>query len=257
VEINLNCDLGEKSIHYDGKNDSSLLKIINSASIACGYHAGDTLTINNTIKEAKKNHVSIGAHPGFKDSINFGRKRINLSIKEIKSLIFEQLVIIDNIAKEKRWPLTHVKPHGALNNMACENYEISWIIGKTIQEYDPNLIYIVLPATKMEKAAKKLNIKYACEIFADRNYDDFGNLISRSNQNASVNNKHIAAKNILEMLETSSIKCFSGKKIKCEIDTICIHGDGLNALSIVEELKKQLLKEKFKLLPLNKLSKFI
>ncbi len=256
MEINLNCDLGEKSIHYDGKNDSSLLRIINSASIACGYHAGDNLTINSTIKEAKKNKVSIGAHPGFRDSVNFGRKKINLSIKEIKSLIYEQLVIIDKIAVKNHWPLTHVKPHGALNNMACENYEISWIIGKTIQEYDPKLIYVVLPATEMEKAAKKLNIKYACEIFADRNYDDFGHLISRSNKNALVNDKNIAAKNILEMLETSSIKCFSGKKIKCEIDTICVHGDGLNALNIVDELKKKLLKYKFKLLTLNKLSKF-
>jgi len=169
MEINLNCDLGEKSYHYDGKNDAELLKIINSANIACGYHAGSNSTIDNTIKLSIKNNVSIGAHPGFKDLENFGRKRIHLSKKELKNLIIKQLELIQEIAVKNNWPITHVKPHGALNNMACENIEIALTIGEGIIDFNKDLIYVVLPFNEMEKAAKKLNIKYACEIFADRN----------------------------------------------------------------------------------------
>ncbi len=256
MEINLNCDLGEKSIHYDGKNDFSLLKIINSASIACGYHAGDKSTINKTIKESKKNNVSIGAHPGFKDLANFGRKKIKLSTNELIKIIREQLEIINEIAIKNDWPLSHVKPHGALNNMACEDFEISYTIGQVIKEFNKDLIYIILPLSQMEKSAQKLNLNYACEIFADRNYEDNGQLISRNKQNASINDPILATKNIMEMLESSSIKCLSGKKLKCNIDTICVHGDGLNALNIAKQLSFTLSKNNLKLLQLNKLSKF-
>ena len=197
MEINLNCDLGEKSVHYDGKNDFSLLKIINSANIACGYHAGDNQTINTTIIESKKNNVSIGAHPGFNDKKNFGRKRINISKKELIRTVKKQLDIIDKIATKNDWPITHVKPHGALNNMACENFEIATTIGEIIKKYNDKLIYVVLPLNEMENAAKKLNIRYACEIFADRNYEDNGQLVSRSKNYASINDPNLISANKL------------------------------------------------------------
>ena len=257
MEINLNCDLGEKSIHYDGKNDLPLLKIINTANIACGYHAGNNLTIHETIKEAKNNTVSVGAHPGFNDKENFGRKKIHLTKKELSKLLREQLEIINEISLKHKWPITHVKPHGALNNMACENIEISLTIGKSIKEFNKDLIFVVLPLTEMEKAAKNLDLKYACEIFADRNYEDNGQLVSRSKEHASVIDPKIASSNILEMLDSSYIKCYSGKKIKCEIDTICIHGDGDKALLIAENLKNSLLQNNIQLLNLNKLKKFL
>jgi len=257
MEINLNCDLGEKSIHYDGINDFPLLKIINTANIACGYHAGNDLTINETIKESKKNNVSVGAHPGFNDKENFGRKRINLTKKELNKLLREQLEIIYEISLKHQWPITHVKPHGALNNMACENIEISLSIGESIKEFNKDLIFVVLPLTEMEEAAKNLGLKFACEIFADRNYEDNGQLVSREKKHASIIDPNIASSNILEMLDNSCINCYSGKKIQCEIDTICIHGDGDKALLIAENLKKNLLKNNIQLLNLNKLKKFI
>ena len=253
----LNCDLGEKSIHYDGKNDSDLLKIINSANIACGFHAGDILTIDKTIKEAKKNDVSIGAHPGFRDLANFGRKKIDVTKKELINLIWEQLELINTIAVKNNTKVTHVKPHGALNNLACENIEVALTIGETIQKFNNEMIYVVLPLTEMEVSAKKLNIKYACEIFADRNYEDNGQLISRTKKHALINDPTIASKNILQMLDCNSIICYSGKKIKCNIDTICIHGDGSQAVLIAESLKKNLLQNKVKFLSLNKLKKFL
>tara|TARA_B110000438_G_C15774244_1_gene633336 strand:- start:946 stop:1719 length:774 start_codon:yes stop_codon:yes gene_type:complete len=257
MEINLNCDLGEKSNYYDGKNDSELLKIINSANIACGYHAGSLETIRNTLIEAKYNHVSVGAHPGFKDLINFGRKRINLSKKELINLIYTQLQIINKISLEEKWPITHVKPHGALNNMACENFDIAFTIGQTIKKFNKDLIYVVLPLNEMEKAAKKLNMKYACEIFADRNYEDNGQLFSRLKENASIDDPDLASNNIIEMIDSSSIKCFSGKKIKCDIDTICIHGDGINSKNIARKIKKNLNLNNIKIVSLNNLNKFL
>ena len=160
METNLNCDMGEKSIHYDGKNDEELMKIINTANIACGYHAGNNETMQDSIQLAKENNVSVGAHPGFDDKNNFGRKRINLDKKEIKKLVIDQINVLDEIANEENWKLTHVKPHGALNNMACEDYDLSITIGEAIQECNPDLIYMVLPLTEMENAAKKLNIKF-------------------------------------------------------------------------------------------------
>jgi UPF0271 protein len=256
METNLNCDIGEKSIHYDGKNDESLMKIINTANIACGYHAGNNETMQNTIQLAKENDVSVGAHPGFDDKNNFGRKRINLNKKEIKKLVIDQINVLDEIANGINWRLTHVKPHGALNNMACEDYDLSMTIGEAIQECNPDLIYMVLPLTEMENAAKKLNMKFAAEIFADRNYDDNGLLLSRDKKNSMLNNVQEAVNNVTRMLENRSIYCCSGKKIACEFDSICIHGDGKLALDIAKSLSKSLIQDGFILKALNKLNKF-
>ena len=176
METNLNCDLGETSTHHSAENDPELMKLINTANIACGFHAGDELTMKKTVDLAIKNNVSIGAHPSFADKENFGRKRINLTKNEIKKLILDQMQILSEISESRGLSLTHVKPHGALNNMACENYELSFTIGQTIKEFDRNLIFMALPETEMEKAGKDLNLKVACEIFADRNYEDNGTL---------------------------------------------------------------------------------
>ena len=256
MEINLNCDLGEKSIHYSGINDLKLLKLINTTSIACGYHAGTILTIKETLINAKKNYVSVGAHPGFQDKKNFGRKKINLTKNELIKLILDQLEIITEISLFNNWPITHVKPHGALNNMACENIEISLVIGKIIKEFNKDLIFVVSPTTQMETAAKKMKLKYACEIFADRNYHDNGQLIPRDKKNALILDPIVASKNVLKMLNESSIISYSGKKIKCDIDTICIHGDNKNATILAKELKKILSINNYNFLNLNKLSKF-
>ena len=256
MEMNLNCDLGEKSIHYDGKNDEALMKIINTANIACGYHAGNNETMLSTIKLAKEQNISIGAHPGFSDKKNFGRLKINLDEQEIKKLVIDQITILDAIANKENWKLTHVKPHGALNNMACENFDLSLAIGSAIKEYNSNLIYMVLPLTEMENAARKLNIKFAAEIFADRNYEDNGLLLPRQNKNSMINNVSEAVNRVTSMIENKAIYSYSGKKIACEFDSICIHGDGKLALDIARHLKKRLIKNGFILKPLDQLNKF-
>ena len=242
MEININCDLGESSKFHSTENDPLLLKIVNSANIACGYHAGDKQTMEKTIKISKENNVSIGAHPSFNDPENFGRKRLNLPSSEIKKLVIDQINILSNIADNKGVKVTHVKPHGALNNMACENYDLAKIISEAIIQVSKELIFLVPTGSQMEKAGKKLGMKIAAEIFADRNYEDDGNLVSRSKKNAMIIDPEIAKKHVIKMVENQALNCYSGKQIPCEIDSICVHGDGESAVNTATQIKEGLIK---------------
>ena len=257
MEININCDLGEKSKHHSNKYDPDLLKIVNSANVACGFHAGDEESMNQVVLISKKNNVSIGAHPSFNDPENFGRERMYLSFNEIKKLIVEQYEILQKIAEDYGESVTHIKPHGALNNMACEDIELATTLAKTINEINKDLIYLVPTGSKMEEAAKKLDMKIACEIFADRNYEDDGNLISRKKPNALITDPELARKHVLNMVQNQSINCLSGKKITCEIDSICIHGDNKKSLETAISIRDNLISNGLTLNPLNKMKKFI
>ena len=257
MEININCDLGEKSKHHSNKHDPDLLEIVNSANVACGFHAGDEETMSQVIKISKKNGVSIGAHPSFNDPENFGRERINLSSSEINKLIIDQYEILQSIASKYGENVTHVKPHGALNNMACEDIELATTLAKTIKTINKDLIYLVPTGSKMEIAAKKLDMKIACEIFADRNYEDDGNLVSRKKSHALITDPEEAKKHVLKMVQTQSLNCHSGKQIPCEIDSVCIHGDNLSSLETAKSIKKNLVDNGLVLKTLNNMKKFI
>ena len=257
IEININCDLGEKSKHHSNKHDPDLLKIVNSANVACGYHAGDEETMYQTIEISKKNGVSIGAHPSFNDPENFGRERMNLSSSEIRKLIIDQYEILQKIALKHNESVSHIKPHGALNNMACEDIELSTILAKAVKEIDKDLIYLVPTGSKMESAAKKLDMKIACEIFADRNYEDNGNLVSRKKPHALITDPVQAKKHVLSMVKNQALNCHSGKQIPCKIDSVCIHGDNLSSLATAKSIKENLLENKLELKALNKMEKFI
>jgi len=257
MEININCDLGESSKLHSTENDPLLLKIVNSANIACGYHAGDKFTMEKTIEISKENNVSIGAHPSFNDLENFGRKRLNLPSSEITKLIVNQINILSDIANKAGMKVTHVKPHGALNNMACENYDLAKVISESIIQVNKELIFLVPTGSQMEKAGKKLGMKVAVEIFADRNYEDDGNLVSRSKDNAMIIDPEIAKKHVIKMVQNQAINCYSGKQISCEIDAICIHGDGSSAVNTAIQIKEGLIKSGVALKPLDKMKKFI
>ena len=256
MEININCDLGEKSKHHSNKYDPELLGIVNSANIACGYHAGDEDTMRETIKISKKNGVSIGAHPSFNDPENFGRKRINLSSAEIEKLIQDQYNILQAIAQQNEVSVSHIKPHGALNNMACEDIELATVIAKTIYKINKDLIYLVPTGSKMEVSAKKLGMKVACEIFADRNYEDDGNLVSRKKNTALITDPNKAEEHVLKMVKNQALNCLSGKQIPCEIDSVCIHGDNLSSLETAIMVKENLKENNLDLIPLDELKKF-
>ena len=257
MEININCDLGEKSKHHSNKYDPDLLEIVNSANVACGYHAGDEETMNQVVKISKNNGVSIGAHPSFKDPENFGRERMNLSESEIKKLIIDQYETLQKIALTYGEIVSHVKPHGALNNMACEDIELATILAKTIKDINKDIIYLVPTGSKMQEAAKKFDMKFACEIFADRNYEDDGNLVSRKKSHALITDPEQAKKHVLKMVQTQSLNCHSGKQIPCEIDSVCIHGDNLSSLATAKSIRENLIENGLELKTLNKMKKFI
>jgi UPF0271 protein len=257
MEININCDLGEKSKHHSNENDPDLLEIVNSANVACGFHAGDDESMSQVVQISKKNGVSIGAHPSFNDPENFGRQRINLSSEEVRKLIIDQYEILQKIADSYGEKVTHIKPHGALNNMACEDIELATTLAKAINEISKDLIYLVPTGSKMEVAAKKLNMKIACEIFADRNYEDDGNLVSRKKLHALITDPEEAKKHVLNMVKNQSLNCHSGKQIPCEIDSVCIHGDNESSLATARSIKENLLENGLKLKPLNQMNKFI
>ena len=257
MEININCDLGEKSKHHSNKHDPDLLEIVNSANVACGYHAGDEETMNEVIKISKKNGVSIGAHPSFNDPENFGRERMNLSSFEITKLIIDQYEILQKIALKHGENVSHMKPHGALNNMACEDIELATTLAKTIKGISKDLIYLVPTGSKMEEAAKKLDMKIACEIFADRNYEDDGNLVSRKKPHALITDPKQAQKHVLKMVKTQSLNCHSGKQIPCEIDSVCIHGDNQSSLATAKSIKNNLVENGLELKTLKDMKKFI
>ena len=256
MEININCDLGEKSKFHSIKNDPELLNIVNSANIACGYHAGDEQTMDMVIQISKKNGVSLGAHPSFNDPENFGRKRMNLNSLEIKKLIFEQYEILQKIAQNYNENVTHIKPHGALNNMACEDLELATTLAVAIKEINKDIIYLVPTGSQMEVAAKKNSMRIACEIFADRNYEDNGNLISRTKPDALITDPELAKKHVLSMVKNQAINCLSGKQIPCEIDSVCIHGDNESSLATAKSIKDNLVNNGLILKPLNKMKKF-
>ena len=257
MEININCDLGEKSKQHSNKYDPDLLEIVNSANVACGFHAGDDESMNQVVQISKKNGVSIGAHPSFNDPENFGRQRMNLSSAEVRKLIIDQYEILQKIADSYGEKVTHMKPHGALNNMACEDIDLATTLAKTINEISKDLIYLVPTGSKMEEAAKRFNMKIACEIFADRNYEDDGNLVSRKKPHALITDPEEAKKHVLNMVKTQSLNCHSGKQIPCEIDSVCIHGDNESSLATAKSIKDNLIDNGLKLKPLNLMEKFI
>jgi len=257
MEININCDLGESSKLHSTENDPLLLKIVNSANIACGYHAGDKPTMEKTIEISKENNVSIGAHPSFNDPENFGRKRLNLPSSEITKLIIDQINILSDVANGTGMKVTHVKPHGALNNMACENYDLAKVISESIIQVNKELIFLVPTGSQMEKVGKKLGMKVAVEIFADRNYEDNGNLVSRLKDNAMIIDPEIARKHVIKMVQNQAINCYSGKQIPCEIDAVCVHGDGSSAINTAKQIREGLTKSDVTLKPLDKMKKFI
>ena len=256
IEININCDLGEKSKHHSNKHDPDLLEIVNSANIACGYHAGDEETMNQVVEISKKNGVSIGAHPSFNDPENFGRERMNLSSSELEKLITDQYEILQAISSNHGENVTHIKPHGALNNMACEDIDLATTLAKVIKSINPQLIYLVPTGSKMEQAAKKLDMNIACEIFADRNYEDDGNLVSRKKSHALITDPEEAKKHVLKMVKTQSLNCHSGKQIPCEIDSVCIHGDNMSSLATAKSIRENLVENGLELKTLNGMKKF-
>jgi UPF0271 protein len=238
--INLNADMGEGFGAYDIGADAEILKYIKSASIACGAHAGDPNVMHRVVTLAKEHGVSIGAHPGFNDIWGFGRRRIDMSPRDLEYLIAYQLGALQAMAAYVGEKVTHVKPHGALNNMAAENLELALAIGRAMKTVDRNLIYVALAHSQMERAAEQLGLPLAREAFVDRLYDDDGNLASRKLSGTVITDPEVAKERLVRMIEGQQIISRNGKQIPTRMDTLCVHGDEPTGVTMAKAAREAL-----------------
>lgn len=238
--MDLNCDLGEGFGHYQIGNDEEILKYITSANIACGYHAGDPNIMMKTVQLAKKLNVQIGAHPGLPDLAGFGRREINITPEEIYHLMLYQIGALQAFAKVNNVSVQHIKPHGALYNMAEKNREISKAIVKAIKKIDSDLILYGLSGGILCEEGEKAGLSVAHEVFADRTYQPDGTLTPRTEQNALIHDLDQAIKQVIKMVKEQKVITVNGQEIPIKADTICIHGDGPHSLSFVQNLLKEL-----------------
>ena len=233
--IDLNCDMGE-GMPYDAE----LMPFISSANIACGYHAGDALIMEQTVDLAILNKVAIGAHPGFNDREHFGRKEILLPQNTLYSLVTAQILLLYNLCLDKGTRLHHVKAHGALYNMAARDPDIAYTIARAVKDVDDSLILYGLSGSEQIHIAHQLNLKTASEVFADRTYQDNGSLTARQQPNALITDENKCIQQVIGMIKDHTVNSVSGKAVHIVAETVCIHGDGEHAVAFASKIYQTL-----------------
>jgi len=238
--IDLNSDLGESFGAYTIGNDQEVLKYISSANIACGFHAGDHNVMLETVKTAAELGVGIGAHPGFPDLAGFGRREMKLSPKEIYNLVVYQVGAIQGAAKACGTYVQHVKPHGALYNMASKDSAIAEAIATAVHAVDSKLVLFGLAGSELVRAGEKVGLSVAQEVFSDRTYQADGTLTPRSQANAMIHDVTVAVDRVIRMIQEGKVTAVDGTDINIQADTICVHGDEPEALQFVQQLRERL-----------------
>ncbi|WDY55774.1 LamB/YcsF family protein [Pseudomonas sp. PSKL.D1] len=255
--IDLNSDMGESFGPYTMGDDAALLKIVTSANVACGFHAGDPLVMRDTVTKAIAEGVDIGAHPGFMDLWGFGRRQIpGQKPEDVEQIIAYQIGALQAVAKMHGGKVTHFKAHGALGNMAAIDEGLSQAIVNAVLRVDESLTFVIPPYSLTEQVAERAGLKIAREVFADRAYDDSGYLLSRKLEGAVIHDAELAAQRVLEMIETQSITTVSGKRMPVQIDSICVHGDSPESVEMASKVKAVLVEHGWLLRPLSQNPKF-
>jgi UPF0271 protein len=249
-KVDLNSDIGESFGDYKLGMDEEVLKHISSANIACGYHAGDPLTMDKTVKAAVKENAAIGAHPGFPDLMGFGRREMKITAEEAKCYVKYQIGALWAFARSMGVNLQHVKVHGALYNMAARDAEFARAIAEAIYETDRDLILVGLANSEMIKAGENLNLKVANEVFADRAYNADGTLVSRKKEGAMIHDEEEAISRVLRMVKEGKVTSITGEDISIQADTICVHGDNPRAVAFVEKIRCALQAEGVSVVPM-------
>ena len=239
--LNLNADLGESFGPWPMGDDANLLSVVNSANVACGFHAGDPLVMAKTIDLAAAANVSIGAHPGFPDLQGFGRRPMNIPNAELTALIQYQLAALEGMAKMRGVPITHVKPHGALNNMACDDRALADVIVSAVKSFNSELIFLAPVLSKLADAASDASFTVALEVFADRAYADTGSLVSRRKAGAVLETAEQCIKQVLSMIEAGGVITETGATLRTDFHSICVHGDNAHAVETARLIKDALL----------------
>lgn len=249
-KVDLNCDLGESFGAYKIGMDEDVIKLVSSVNVACGFHASDPVVMKKTVAMAAAAGAGIGAHPGFYDLMGFGRRNMNISVSEAYAYVTYQLGALNAFCVQQGAVIQHVKPHGALYNMAGKDYELAKGICQAIYDFDPKIILLGLSGSQMIKAGEDLGLKCAKEFFADRAYEDDGSLRARTKEGAMIEDENEAIERVVKVIKTGKVTTYSGADIDLEIDSICVHGDNVHALDFVRTIRERLTKEGIKITPL-------
>ena len=240
LKIDLNCDLGESFGAYTLGMDEEVIPHISSANVACGFHASDPEVMRRTVALAAAAGVAVGAHPGFPDLLGFGRRNLDVAPAEAGSYVLYQLGALGGFCRAAGIPLAHVKPHGALYNMAGADYALARAICEAIASYDPALVLLALSGSQMLRAAADVGLRAAREVFADRAYEEDGSLVSRKKPGAMIEDEDEAIRRVLRMVAEGKTTAITGKDIPMAADSVCVHGDGPKALAFARRIRAAL-----------------
>lgn len=238
--VDLNCDMGESFGAYKIGVDEEIMPLVTSANIACGLHAGDPAIMHKTVKLALKYGVAIGAHPGLPDLAGFGRRKLDISPQEAYDLVVYQLGALNAFVQAEGAKMQHVKPHGALYNMAAKDLALAEAIAEAVYKVDSGLILFGLAGSKLIKAGKKIGLNIAEEVFSDRTYQSDGSLTPRGLTDALITDERQAIKQVIRMVKESKVWSQQGEEVVIKADTVCIHGDGKHALEFAHLIRQEL-----------------
>jgi UPF0271 protein len=240
LKIDLNCDMGESFGAWTMGRDAELMDYVSSVNIACGFHAGDASVIRKTIETAIVKNVAVGAHPSFPDLQGFGRREMKMPATEVFDIVLYQVAALKGMCEAFGGKLRHVKPHGALYNQAARDKNLAEAIAKAVKAIDENLVFYGLANSFLVSEAERIGLKTASEVFADRTYQADGTLTTRSQSNALIESVKKSCEQVLEMITAQTVTAVTGERVTLRADTVCIHGDGAQALEFAREVKRSL-----------------
>ena len=235
ARIDLNCDMGEGF-----GNDEAILEYITSANVACGFHAGDPSVMRRTVKLAAERGVAVGAHPGYRDLEGFGRRDMKIAADAIRDLVIYQVGALEGLARAEGIALQHVKPHGALYNAAARDRALADAIASAVFDFDSGLVLFALAGSELETAGREAGLRVASEAFVDRTYGSNGQLMPRSDPRALIHDEEAAVTQVVHLVEEGRVRSVDGPDVELKADTLCIHGDGPNALSLAKLVRERL-----------------
>ena len=239
-KVDLNCDLGESFGRYKLGEQKEILKYVTSANIACGFHAGDPTVMRETVKLAIENGVKIGAHPGLPDLNGFGRRNMDITAQEAYDMVVYQIGALQGFLTRYNETMQHVKPHGALYQMATRDGELAEAIAQAVHDISPSLVLYGLAGSELTRAGEKIGLRTAHEVFADRTYQADGSLTSRSQKDALITDKELAVEQVFKMVSEGKVRSQQNTDVSLQADTVCIHGDGAHALDFARYIRETL-----------------
>lgn len=240
MRVDLNCDMGESFGAYSLGADEAVMPLITSANVACGFHAGDPQVMRRTVRLAREYGVVVGAHPGFRDLVGFGRRSVLCTPDEAYGDVLYQIGALAAVCRAEGVRMNHVKPHGALYNMAHADPALAGAIAAAVADFDRTLVLFALPNSVMQQAGEAAGLRVACEVFADRAYNEDGSLVDRKLPGALLTDEDTAEAHVISMVLRGKLRTITGKEVPVKADTICVHGDNPHAVAFIKRIRARL-----------------